>query len=150
MYTVEVQVQRLTQPPIHGIIIGHSFMSCSQTKCPWETRFFTCQNRTRLLYVQDQTGFHIGRIVIIHDLLAAQIVAYGFVIGRPVDRDYPIGSTVRELTPENDHRVDSQGRTFINGVAMDPGDFGSNTWSLENHSESQEDKFHLFLKMECW
>ena len=71
---------------------------------------------TRRLYVQDQTGFRIGRIVIIHDLFAAQIVAYGsIVIDRPVDRDYPIGSTVRELTPEDDHRVDSQGRTFING-----------------------------------
>ena len=92
---------------------------------------------TRRLYVQDQTGFRIGRIVIIHDLFAAQIVAYGsIVIDRPVDRDYPIGSTVRELTPEDDHRVDSQGRAFINGVAMDPGDFGSNTLSLENHPES--------------
>ena len=59
------------------------------------------------------------------------------VIDRPVDRDYPIGSTVRELTPEDDHRVDSQGRTFINGVAMDPGDFGSNTLSLENRPESR-------------
>ena len=91
----------------------------------------------RRLYVQDQTGFHIGRIVIIHDLFAAQIVAFGsIVIDRPVDRDYPIGSTVRDLTPEDDHRVDSQGRTFINGVAMDPGDFGSNTLSLENHPDS--------------
>ena len=70
---------------------------------------------TRRLYVQDQTGFRIGRIVIIHDLFAAQIVAHGsIVIDRPVDREYPIGSTVRELTPEDDHRVDSQGRTFIN------------------------------------
>ena len=59
-------------------------------------------------------------------------MAYGsIVIDRPVDRDYPIGSTVRELTPEDDHRVDSQGRTFINGVAMDPGDLGSNALSLE-------------------
>ena len=30
---------------------------------------------TRRLYVQDQTGFRIGRIVIVHDLFAAQIVA---------------------------------------------------------------------------
>ena len=92
---------------------------------------------TRRLYVQDQTGFRTGRIVIIHDLFAAQIVALGsIVIDRPVDRDYPAGSTVRELTPEDDHRVDSQGRTFINGVAMDPGDHGSNTLALENHVDS--------------
>ena len=32
------------------------------------------------LYVQDQTGFRIGRIVIIHDLFAAQIVAYGSIV----------------------------------------------------------------------
>ena len=44
---------------------------------------------TRRLYVQDQSGFRIGRIVIIHDLFAAQIVAYGsIVVDRPVDRDY--------------------------------------------------------------
>ena len=91
---------------------------------------------TRRLYVQDQTGFRIGRIVIIHDLFAAQIVACGsFVIDRPVDRDYPVGSTVRELTPQDDHRVDSQGRTIINGVAMDPGDHGSKL-ALENHVDS--------------
>ena len=79
---------------------------------------------TRRLYVQ-------------HDVFAAQIVAYGsIVIDRPVDRDYPAGSTVRELTPQDDHRVDSQGRTFINGVAMDPGDHGSNTLALENHVDS--------------
>ena len=92
---------------------------------------------TRRLCVQDQNGFRIGRIIIIHDLFAAQIVAYGsIIIDRPVDRDYPVGSTVRELTPLDDHRIDSHGRTVINGVAMDPGDHGSNTLSLENHVES--------------
>ena len=35
---------------------------------------------TRRLYVQDQTGFRIGRIVIIHDLFAAQIVAHGSIV----------------------------------------------------------------------
>ena len=55
---------------------------------------------TRRLYVQDQNGFRIGRIVIIHDLFAAQIVAYGSIItDRPVDRDYPVGSTVIENLP---------------------------------------------------
>ena len=99
---------------------------------------------SRRIYVQDQTGFRIGRIILIHDLFAAQIVAYGsIVLDRPVDRDYPVGSTVRELTPLDDHRVDSQGRTFINGVAMDPGDHGSNTLSL------QEDNFLLFQKTGC-
>ena len=89
---------------------------------------------TRRLYVSRSKWFRIGRIVIIHDLFAAQIVAYGsIIIDRPVDRDYPVGSTVRELTPLDDQRVDLQGRTVINGVAMDPGDFGSNTLSLENH-----------------
>ena len=37
------------------------------------------------LYVQDQTGFRIGRIVIIHDLFAYRSI----VIDRPVDRDCP-------------------------------------------------------------
>ena len=50
---------------------------------------------TRRPHVQDQIGFRIGRIVVTHDLLAAQIVAYGsIVIDGPVDRDCPIGSTV--------------------------------------------------------
>ena len=64
-------------------------------------------------------------------------MAYGsIVIDRPVDRDCPIGSAVRELTPEDDHRVDSEGRIFLYGVAMDPGDLGSNTISLEIRPES--------------
>ena len=33
-----------SQPPIMKQPFRHSFMSCSQAKRPWKTRFLTCQN----------------------------------------------------------------------------------------------------------
>ena len=49
---------------------------------------------TKGLYVEDQTDFKKGRVVIIYELFAAQIVAFGsIVLDRPLDRDYPVGST---------------------------------------------------------
>ena len=128
-----IQPQRdIPTPPTGGGVL--STPSRAQEGFPSTVLTMAALKGTRRLYVQDQSGFRIGRIVIIHDLFAAQVVAYGsIVIDRPVDRDYPVGSTVRELTSQDDHRVDSQGRTVINGVVMDPGDFGSNTLSLENH-----------------
>ena len=33
----------------HDIILRHSLMSCFLTTCPWETRFFTCQNTDCLM-----------------------------------------------------------------------------------------------------
>ena len=77
---------------------------------------------TNWIYVQDQTELQVGRIVLIYDIFAAQVIAYGsLVLDRVLDRDYPVGSPVRELTPVDDQRVDAQGRTVINGVVMDPG-----------------------------
>ena len=105
---------------------------------------------TKRLYVQDQTGFRIGRIVIIHDLFAAQIVAYGsIIIDRPVDRDYPIGSTVRELTPEDDHRLIHKEEHLSMELQWIPETSGliHCHWKID---QKQEDKFHLFLKMGCW
>ena len=40
----------------HEIILGHSFMSCSQTKCPWETRFLTCQNIEEIALPNDESS----------------------------------------------------------------------------------------------
>ena len=129
-----IQPQReILTPPTGGGVLSTPLRS-REEGFPSTVLTMAALKGTRRLYVQDQSGFLIGRIVIIHDLFAAQIVAYGsIIIDRPVDRDYPIGSTVRELNPQDDHRVDSQGRTVINGVVMDLGDFGSNTLSLENH-----------------
>ena len=127
-----IQPQReIPTPPTGGGVLSTPLRS-REEEYPATVLTMAALKGTRRLYVQDQSGFRIGRIVIIHDLFAAQIVAYGsIIIDRPVDRDYPLGSTVRELTPQDDHRIDSQGGTVINGVVMDPGDFGSNTLSLE-------------------
>ena len=129
-----IQPQReIPTPPTGGGVLSTPLRG-REEEFPATVLTMAALKGTRRLYVQDQSGFRIGRIVIIHDLFAAQIVGYGsIIIDRPVDRDYPVGSTVRELTPQDDHRVDSQGRTVINGVLMDPGDGGFNTLSLENH-----------------
>ena len=73
------------------------------------------------IYVEDQTHFKVGRIIIICELFMAQVIGLGsLVLDRPLDRHYPAGSSIRELTPEDDYVVDARGRTIINGVVMDP------------------------------
>ena len=41
-------------------------------------------------------------------------------LDQPLDRDYPAGSPIREVTPADDYIVDARGRTIINVVVMDP------------------------------
>ena len=73
------------------------------------------------IYVDDQAHFKVGKIIIICELLMAQVIALGsLVLGRPLDRDYPAGSPIRELKPADHYVVDARGRTIINGVVMDP------------------------------
>ena len=73
------------------------------------------------IYVDDQTHFKVGKIIIICELFMAQVIALGsLVLDRPLDRDYPAGAPIRELTSADDYVVDARGRTIINGVVMDP------------------------------
>ena len=38
----------------------------------------------------------------------AQVIGFGsLVLDRPLDRDYPAGSPIREVTPADDHIVDA-------------------------------------------
>ena len=61
------------------------------------------------------------RSFIICELFMAQVTGFGsLVLDRPLDRDYPAGSPIREVTPADDYIVDARGRTIINGVVMDP------------------------------
>ena len=88
------------------------------------------------IYVEDQTHFKLGKIIIICELFAAQLIAFGsLVLDRPLDRDYPAGAPIREVTPADDVVVDARGRTIINGIAMDPS--SSSKWrSKRSHKES--------------
>ena len=73
------------------------------------------------IYVEDQTHFKVGKIIIICELFMAQVIAFGsLVLDRPLDRDYPAGASIREIAPTDDVVVDGRGRTIINGIAMDP------------------------------
>ena len=70
------------------------------------------------IYVDDQTHFKVGKIIIICELFMAQEIALGsLVLDRPLDREYPAGS---EVTSTDDRVVDARRRTIINGVVMDP------------------------------
>ena len=71
------------------------------------------------IYVDDQTHFKVGKIIIICELFMAQVIALGsLVLDRPLDRDYPAGSPIRELTPADDYVVDATGRTIINWILL--------------------------------
>ena len=85
------------------------------------------------IYVDDQTHFKVGKIIIICELFMAQVIALGsLVLNRPLDRDYPAGSPIRELTPADDYVVDARGRTIINGVVMDPSSSSSSSQDNPN------------------
>ena len=63
------------------------------------------------IYVDDQTHFKVGKIIIICELFMAQVIAFGsLILDRPLDRDYPAGSPIREVTPADDVVVDARGR----------------------------------------
>ena len=78
--------------------------------------YFSERSQTNLCWWSDP-----GKLIIICDLFMAQVIALGsLVLERPLDRDHPAGSPIRELTPRDDYVVDARGGAVINGVAMDP------------------------------
>ena len=94
--------------------------------------FPSLKGMTRI-YVDDQTHFKVGKIIIICELFMAQVVAFGsLVLDRPLDRDYPVGSPIREVTPTDDIVVDARGRTIINGLVMDPSSSSSGDNSVRD------------------
>ena len=89
------------------------------------------------IYVDDQTHFKVGKIIIICELFMAQVIALGsLVLDRPLDRDYPAGALIREVTPADDVVVDARGRTIINGIAMDPSSSSGDIPSVRDPTQS--------------
>ena len=65
------------------------------------------------IYVEDQTHFKVGKIIIICELFMAQVIAFGsLVLDRPLDRDYPAGASIREVAPTDDVVVDGRGKDY--------------------------------------
>ena len=91
------------------------------------------------IYVEDQTHFKVGKIIIICELFMAQVIAFGsLVLGRPLDRDYPAGASIREVTPADDVVVDARGRTIINAIAMDPSSSSSGDQSGRDPTQNRQ------------
>ena len=90
------------------------------------------------IYVEDQTHFKVGRIIIICELFMAQMIAFGsLVLDRPWDRDYPAGASIREVASNDDVIVDARGRTIINGIAMDPSSSSSGDPNVRDLSQNR-------------
>ena len=91
------------------------------------------------LYVEDQTHFKVGKIIIISELFMAQVIAFGsLVLDRPLDRDYPAGAPIREVAPTDDVVVDARGRTIINGIAMDPSSSSSGDPNMRDSTQNRQ------------
>ena len=91
------------------------------------------------IYVDDQTHFKVGKIIIICELFMAQVIALGsLVLDRPLDRDYPAGSPIRELTPADDYVVDARGRNIVNGVIMDPSSSSEDNPSVREPTRNRQ------------
>ena len=91
------------------------------------------------IYVEDQTHFKVGKIIIICELFMAQVIAFGsLVLDRPLDRDYPAGASIREVAPTDDVVVDVRGRTIINGIAMDPSSSSSSDPNMRDHTHPRQ------------
>ena len=112
-------VQRPRELYIGGHEGGTSHVSTPEYDC--SRLAVTSLKGVRRIYVDDQTHFKVGKMIIIRNLFMAQVIALGsLVLDRPLDQDYPAGSPIRELTPRDDYVVDARGRAVINGVVMDP------------------------------
>ena len=91
------------------------------------------------IYVEDQTHFKVGKIIIICELFMAQVIAFGsLVLDRPLDRDYPAGASIREVAPTDDVVVDARGRTIINGIAMDPSSSSSGDPNMRDPTQTRQ------------
>ena len=73
------------------------------------TLLFNAPKGTNKIYVRDQQLFQKGQTIIIGQCFVAKIIDYGsLVLDRPVDQDYPSGTTVRAITPQDVHGVSGQ------------------------------------------
>ena len=69
----------------------------------------------------------------------APVIALGsLVLDRPLDRDYPAGAPIREVTPADDVVVDARGRTIINGIAMDPSSASGDNPSVRDPTQGRQ------------
>ena len=91
------------------------------------------------IYVEDQTHFKLGKIITICELFMAQVIAFGsLVLDRPLDRDYPAGAPIGEVTPTDDVIVDARGRTIINGIALDPSSSSSGDPNVRDLTQNRQ------------
>ena len=91
------------------------------------------------IYVEDQTHFKVGKIILICELFMAQVIAFGsLVLDRPLDRDYPARASIREVASTDDVVVDARGRTIINGIAMDPSSSSSGDPNMRDLTQTRQ------------
>ena len=116
---VRTPVQGTRDIPSHPLAVAMSTRVSTPEYASSRLALPSLKGVTRI-YVEDQTHFKVGKIIIICELFMVQVTGFGsLALVRPLDRDYPAGSPIREVTPADDYVVDARGRTIINGVVMD-------------------------------
>ena len=68
-------------------------------------------------------------------------------LDRPLDRDYPAGAPIREVTPADDVVVDARGRTIINGI---DGSFFIIKWRSQCEGSHADSTVTTNTRGFCW
>ena len=98
-------------PSSVAMMAGKPFREVRQTAnvAVRSTLLFNAPKGTNKIYVCDQQLFRKGQTIIIGQCFVAKIIDYGsLVLDRFLDQDYPSGTTVRAITPQDAHSVSAQ------------------------------------------
>ena len=72
---------------------------------------------SKRVFVRDAHLFLIGKYVVIDRWFVSQVVGKGSIfIDDPSPTDFPIGTSVRTIGPEDEWTIDGDGRMHLNGV----------------------------------
>ena len=72
---------------------------------------------SKRVFVRDAHLFVIGKYVVIDRWFVSQVTGKGSIfIDDPSPADFPIGTSVRTVGPDDQWRIDEQGRMLLNGI----------------------------------
>ena len=72
---------------------------------------------SKRVFVRDAHLFVIGKYVVIDRWFVSQVIGKGSIfIDDPSPTDFPIGTSVRTIGPEDQWTIDEDGRRHLNGI----------------------------------
>ena len=73
--------------------------------------------RSKRVFLRDAHLFVIGKYIVIDRWFVSQMVGRGSIfIDDPAPTEFPVGTSVRTIGPEDEWTVDDNGRMYLNGI----------------------------------